>query len=101
MSHDQEISIDTAIKEYFKDDVATRACPPFPQVHRSFKWETLCLAACAAFCVLTISMPALYDNPLRRAYIPMSRYEAVKEAIPRVIFDASIYFKDKARSQND
>lgn len=89
------------LKYYFEEDVSSRFVPEFqiPEkqtpIRKKIRWENVFLAACTLGSLLLISRPGIYDNALRRSYIPMSKYETFKEEFPRVIFKGSLYFKQK------
>jgi len=93
---------DKMIKDFFTDEVNMIKAPPMPHSAQSEKkwkitWDSMLMTACIFTCLAAVLLPASYDNAIRRSYVPMSKYEAFKERIPRVIFDASLYFKkDKA-----
>jgi len=92
-------NVDKLIGHYFENEVSQKKTPPIPsrQMKREkrIKWDTVFMAACITGSLLLILLPSTYDNAIRKSYVPMSKFEAFKEEIPRVIFDASLYFKKK------
>jgi len=94
------------IKEFFADEINQLKTPPMPlnnQMKKRWKitWDSMLIAACIFTCLGVLLLPASYDNAIRRSYVPMSKYEAFKGEIPRVIFDASLYFRKKQGVKND
>lgn len=102
--------IDSIVKSYYEEEVSEKKAPPMPEFNRkagledvkSLKgsqeitknlWGNILIAACVLGSFFLILNPSTYDNPLRRAYIPMNAIEAVKEEIPRVIFNAFENYK--------
>jgi hypothetical protein len=92
--------MDSLLKNYFENEVSHKMTPPMPSIGRveknkKRKWENLLMTACIAGCCTFLVLPSTYDNAIRKTYVPMSKYEAFKDEIPRIIFDASLYFKDR------
>ena len=91
--------IEDLLKNYFASQVFQKKTPPMPILHKTTKkklrWDSLFMAACVLGCFIVIALPSTYDNAIRKSHIPMNQYEAFKEDIPRVIFEASIYFQEK------
>jgi len=92
-------NMDKNIKNYFKKEISKKKTPPFPDItiekKKKFKWDYLFLAACIFSSLFLIFDPSSYNSQIRKSYIPKSKYEAFKNEIPRVIFEASLYFKNK------
>lgn len=98
--------IESIVKNYYESEVTSRKAPPFPgyekpeyQIREKYRkkrlWDNIFLAACVLGSLLLTISPITRNSPIEKLYIPMSRYKAFKDEIPRVIFDASIYFKKK------
>lgn len=97
--------LDHIVKTYFENEVAQKQTPPiaeltYPKVSKlaekkkMFSWGDILIAACVLGSCLLISNPSIYNNSLRKAYIPISKIEAFKEEVPRVIFNAFKSYKE-------
>lgn len=97
--------IDNIVKRYFEDEVSAKKTPSMPEFNppkiseitkekKIVPWGNILMAACVFGCCVLIINPSTYDNALRRAYIPINEIEAVKEEIPRVIFNAFKNYKE-------
>ena len=93
-------SIRKAVKNYYGSEVLSMSVPPLPEgvtgsntTAKSGR-DALLLAAILFSSLVTISIPPIYESPIRRAYIPISTIEAFKEDFPRVFFEASLKYKE-------
>ena len=97
--------IDVLMKNYFSHEVGNKQTPSMPAFtpvkKLKIKWENIFMAACITGCFTLLLLPSTYDSAIRKTYVPMSKYEAFKEEFPRVIFDASLYYKEKKGVKND
>ncbi len=92
-------NLNNKIKRYFENEIARKEAPPFPDFkirkEKKIKWDYLFLAACIFSSLFLIVIPSSYNSQIRKSYIPKTKYEAFKNEVPRVIFEASLYFKKK------
>ena len=98
-------NVNKLVSNYFENEVLQKQTPQFPinlkKKKTKIKWDMVFMAACIAGSLILILLPSTYNNSIRKSYVPMSKYEAFKEEVPRVIFDASLYFKNKKGVKND
>ncbi|MBN2658690.1 MAG: hypothetical protein JXR86_16660 [Spirochaetales bacterium] len=94
-------------KAYFEDEVASKHTPPMQMPEpvsgkkRGKVWENLFLAACILGSLALFTQPSIYDTQLRRMHLPMNKYEAFKEEVPRVLFEGIQYMKNRKGVMND
>lgn len=97
--------MDKILKKYFEKEVNEAHTPSMPFIkkinNKKTRWDNLLMAACVLGCFILIMSPATYNNAIRKSYVPISKYEAFKERFPRVIFEASLYFKEKIEISGD
>ncbi len=93
-------SIRKAVKNYYGNEVFSMSIPPLPVgltgTNRKAKTgrDSLLLAAILFSSLIGISIPQIYESPIRKIYIPISTIEAFKEDVPRVFFEASLKYKE-------
>lgn len=96
--------IDIIMKNYYEQEVSAKKVPHIPVFKSTIRsetrkkgsklpWDNMFLTACIISCFTVIILPSTYDNTIRKLYVPISKYEAFKKELPRIIFDASLYFK--------
>ncbi len=97
--------INAIVKSYFENEVSGKEVPTMPEFNlpkapkivkekKGVPWGNILIAACLFGSFFLILNPSTYDNTLRRAYIPINNINAVKEEIPRVIFNAFKNYKE-------
>jgi len=91
---------------FFEEEVQSKNTPPLKisrggKVNRGRIGENFFLAACIFGCLVLFLQPSIYDNPLRRAHLPIEKYEAFKDEFPRVIIEGFQYMKTKKGVNHD
>lgn len=90
------------IKSYFEEEVSFMKVPPLPtglvrknEKNHVSKGDSLILAAIFFVSLLIISLPGVYESQIRKVYIPIGKIDAFKEELPRLLFEASIEYKER------
>jgi len=91
------------VKQYFESEVASRITPQYPMKpnqikitdNTSLRRDSILIAVMVCASLVLVSIPEVYESALRKAYIPNSRIEAFKDEFPRVIYDASVQYKER------
>jgi hypothetical protein len=89
------------VKAYYTQEVSNKEIPYLPEAlskpclekKKSGK-DSLFLAAMLFASLTVISLPPVYESQLRKTYIPRGTIEAFKKEFPRVLFDASVQYKE-------
>ncbi len=91
------------VRKYFEQEVDSRITPQSPinpnyikRLKKTSSWrDSILIAAMVCASLVLVSIPEVYESALRKAYIPNSRIEAFKDEFPRVIYDASVQYKER------
>ena len=92
---------------FYDAEVFSRVIPPLPGNIESspagscegikhsniHSFDRLLLTAIIAASLILISIPGVYDNPLRRSVIHINQIEAIKERIPELFYETSMQYK--------
>lgn len=88
-------NLNGVLKSFYIKEVSSVSVPPMPYGRKeSSKKDNVFIAACIAAALILIFQPGLNSNVLRRTTVSAVTYEMLKDDFSRMIYNASLEYKN-------